>query len=216
MDEVVVSAASFLVIRLLGQEQERRRKKLPQKRRWWMTTVFRSREIYSESDHSMFRTSAESRLIKARHRPHDSGGLSRTLLMYWQQAEPHEPMARAARIVCLVTCHIVHITREHTESPRARAMWTGLYTQTGRCAVHTTTRYIKLSRKYTTPEGNSKNLCSIQWYIAIQGYIKIGNVGSRSRQRPYNILHCSTCVPFMWGPEKYLVKIKVKQSYLSV
>jgi hypothetical protein len=39
MDEVVVSAASFLVIRLLGQEQERRRKKLPQKRRWWMTTV---------------------------------------------------------------------------------------------------------------------------------------------------------------------------------
>jgi hypothetical protein len=34
MDEVVVSAASFLVIRPLGQEQERRRKKLPQKRRW--------------------------------------------------------------------------------------------------------------------------------------------------------------------------------------
>jgi hypothetical protein len=32
MDEVVVSAASFL----LGQEQERRRKKLPQKRRWRM------------------------------------------------------------------------------------------------------------------------------------------------------------------------------------
>jgi hypothetical protein len=31
MDAVVVSAASFLVIRLLGQEQERRRKKLPQK-----------------------------------------------------------------------------------------------------------------------------------------------------------------------------------------
>jgi hypothetical protein len=36
MDEVVVSATSFLVIRLLGQEQERRCKKLPQKRRWWM------------------------------------------------------------------------------------------------------------------------------------------------------------------------------------
>jgi hypothetical protein len=36
MDEVVVSAARFLVIRLLGQEQERGRKKLPQKRRWWM------------------------------------------------------------------------------------------------------------------------------------------------------------------------------------
>jgi hypothetical protein len=32
MDEVVLSAASFL----LGQEQERRRKKRPQKRRWWM------------------------------------------------------------------------------------------------------------------------------------------------------------------------------------
>jgi hypothetical protein len=31
-----VSAASFLVIRLLCEEQERRRKKLPQKRRWWM------------------------------------------------------------------------------------------------------------------------------------------------------------------------------------
>jgi hypothetical protein len=36
--------------------------------------------------------------------------------MYWQQAEPHEPVARAARIACLVTCHIVHITREHSES----------------------------------------------------------------------------------------------------
>jgi hypothetical protein len=45
-----VSAASFLVIRQLGQEQERRRKKLPQKRRCWMTTVFKSREIYSGSD----------------------------------------------------------------------------------------------------------------------------------------------------------------------
>jgi hypothetical protein len=50
MDEVIVSAASFLVIRLSGQEQERRRKKLPQKRRWWMTTVFKSRDIYSGSD----------------------------------------------------------------------------------------------------------------------------------------------------------------------
>jgi hypothetical protein len=66
--------------------------------------------------HSMFRTSAESRLIKARHRPHDSGGVSRTPLMYGQQAEPHEPVARAARIACLVTCHIVHITREHSKS----------------------------------------------------------------------------------------------------
>jgi hypothetical protein len=28
----------------------------------------------------------------------------------------HEPVARAARIACLVTCHIVHITREHSES----------------------------------------------------------------------------------------------------
>jgi hypothetical protein len=65
---------------------------------------------------SMFRTSAESQLIKARHRPHDSGGLSRTPLMYRQQAEPHEPVARTARITCLVTCHIVHITREHSES----------------------------------------------------------------------------------------------------
>jgi hypothetical protein len=37
-------------------------------------------------------------------------------LMYRQQAEPHEPVARAARIACLVTCHIVHITREHSES----------------------------------------------------------------------------------------------------
>ncbi|PNF15883.1 hypothetical protein B7P43_G08001 [Cryptotermes secundus] len=54
--------------------------------------------------HSMFRTSAESRLIKARHRPHDSNGLSRTPLMYRQQAEPREPVARA----------------------RARVMWTGL------------------------------------------------------------------------------------------
>jgi hypothetical protein len=25
-------------------------------------------------------------------------------------------VARAARIACLVTCHIVHITREHSES----------------------------------------------------------------------------------------------------
>jgi hypothetical protein len=37
-------------------------------------------------------------------------------LMYRQQAEPHEPVAHAARIACLVTCHIVHITREHSES----------------------------------------------------------------------------------------------------
>jgi hypothetical protein len=37
-------------------------------------------------------------------------------LMYRQQAEPHELVARAARITCLVTCHIVHITREHSES----------------------------------------------------------------------------------------------------
>jgi hypothetical protein len=81
-----VSAASFLVIRLLGQEQNRRR------------------------------TSAESRLIKARHHPHDSGGLSRTPLMYRQQEEPHEPVACAARFACLVTCHIVHITRDHSES----------------------------------------------------------------------------------------------------
>jgi hypothetical protein len=66
--------------------------------------------------HSMFRTSEESRLIKVRHRPHDSGGLSRTLLMYRQQAELHELVARAARIACLVTCHIVHITREPSES----------------------------------------------------------------------------------------------------
>jgi hypothetical protein len=36
--------------------------------------------------------------------------------MYRQQAEPHELVARAARIACLVTCHIVHITREHNES----------------------------------------------------------------------------------------------------
>jgi hypothetical protein len=64
----------------------------------------------------MFRTTAESRLIKARHRPHDSGGLSRTPLMYRHQAQPHEPKARAASIACLVTCHIVHITREHSES----------------------------------------------------------------------------------------------------
>jgi hypothetical protein len=28
----------------------------------------------------------------------------------------HEPVARAARIACLVTCHIVLITREHSES----------------------------------------------------------------------------------------------------
>jgi hypothetical protein len=61
-------------------------------------------------------TSAESRLIKARHRPHDSDGFSRTPLRYRQQAEPNEPVARAARISCLVTCHIVHITREHSES----------------------------------------------------------------------------------------------------
>jgi hypothetical protein len=66
--------------------------------------------------HSMFRTSAESRLIKARHRPHNSGGLSRTPFMYRQQAELHEQVARVARIACLVTCHIVHITREHSES----------------------------------------------------------------------------------------------------
>jgi hypothetical protein len=37
-------------------------------------------------------------------------------LMYRQQAEPHEPVACAARIACFVTCHIVHITREHSES----------------------------------------------------------------------------------------------------
>jgi hypothetical protein len=36
--------------------------------------------------------------------------------MYRQQAEPHEPVACAARIACLVTCHIVHITRERSES----------------------------------------------------------------------------------------------------
>jgi hypothetical protein len=36
--------------------------------------------------------------------------------MYRQQAEPYEPVARAARIACLVTSHIVHITREHSES----------------------------------------------------------------------------------------------------
>jgi hypothetical protein len=65
---------------------------------------------------SFVHTSAESRLIKAHHRPHDSGGLFRTPLMYRQQAKPHEPVARAARIACLVTCHIVHITREHSES----------------------------------------------------------------------------------------------------
>jgi hypothetical protein len=106
-----VSAATFLVIHLLGKEQERRRKKVPQKRRWWITIVFKSREIYSGSDHYMSRTSAESRLIKACHRPHDSGGLLRTLLMYRQQVEP-----RAARTACLVTCHIVHIIREHRES----------------------------------------------------------------------------------------------------
>jgi hypothetical protein len=35
--------------------------------------------------------------------------------MYRQQAEPHEPLVRAARIACLVT-YIVHITREHSES----------------------------------------------------------------------------------------------------
>jgi hypothetical protein len=40
----------------------------------------------------------------------------RTLLMYRQQEEPHEPVARAAHIASLVTCHIVHITREHSES----------------------------------------------------------------------------------------------------
>jgi hypothetical protein len=39
-----------------------------------------------------------------------------TPLMYRQQAEPHEPVACAARITCLVTCHIIHITREHSES----------------------------------------------------------------------------------------------------
>jgi hypothetical protein len=66
--------------------------------------------------HSMFRTSAESRLIKARHRPHDSGGLSGSPLLYRQQGEPHEPVDSEARIACLVTCHIVHITREHSES----------------------------------------------------------------------------------------------------
>jgi hypothetical protein len=37
--------------------------------------------------------------------------------MYRQQAEPHEPVARAARIACLVTCHIGPISREHSESP---------------------------------------------------------------------------------------------------
>jgi hypothetical protein len=37
-------------------------------------------------------------------------------LKYRQEAQPHEPVARAARIACLVTCHIVHITREHSES----------------------------------------------------------------------------------------------------
>jgi hypothetical protein len=75
------------------------------------------REIYSGSDHSMFRRSAESRLIKASHRPHDSGSASRTPLMYRQQAEPHEPVARAARITCLVTCHIVHMTRAACREP---------------------------------------------------------------------------------------------------
>jgi hypothetical protein len=44
-----------------------------------------------------------SRLIKARHRPHDSGGLSRTPVIYQQQAEPHKPVACAAHIACLVT-----------------------------------------------------------------------------------------------------------------
>jgi hypothetical protein len=40
----------------------------------------------------------------------------KTPLMYRQQAEPHEPVARAAHIACLVTCHMVHVTREHSES----------------------------------------------------------------------------------------------------
>jgi hypothetical protein len=65
--------------------------------------------------HSMFRTSAESQLIKAPRRPHDSGGLSRTPLMYQQQAEPREPVPRVAIIACLVTCHISHIAHEHSE-----------------------------------------------------------------------------------------------------
>jgi hypothetical protein len=40
----------------------------------------------------------------------------RTPLMYRQQAEPHEPVARAARIASLLTCHVVLIIREHSES----------------------------------------------------------------------------------------------------
>jgi hypothetical protein len=83
MDEVVVSAASFLVIHLLGPCSAR-----VQKVDWSRIVIVHMTRAACRDPH----------------------------LMYRQQAEPHEPVARPARIACLVTCHIVHITREHSES----------------------------------------------------------------------------------------------------
>ena len=43
-DEVLITSASFIVVRSLLKTKSRR------KRRWWMTSVFRSRDRYSGSD----------------------------------------------------------------------------------------------------------------------------------------------------------------------
>ena len=42
-DEVLITSASFIVMRSLLKTKSRR------KRRWWMTSVFRSRDRYSGS-----------------------------------------------------------------------------------------------------------------------------------------------------------------------
>lgn len=50
-EEVIIASASFLLMRLLSaDDQERQRKKNRQKRRYWVSSVFRSREIYSGTD----------------------------------------------------------------------------------------------------------------------------------------------------------------------
>jgi hypothetical protein len=43
-NEVLISSASFIVMRSLLKTKSRR------KRRWWMTSIFRSRDRYSGSD----------------------------------------------------------------------------------------------------------------------------------------------------------------------
>jgi hypothetical protein len=69
----------------------------------------------------MFRTSAESRLIKARHRPHDSGGLSRT---------PFYVLTTSGASRTSGSCGAYCLSRDLSYRPhysRARVMWTGLY-----------------------------------------------------------------------------------------